>query len=130
MIDGVCGRESVRFEHCAKMLTASQYGQLKQSLAQLAKESANKDFNKADVSIYAYILAAHALCTVYTIIVRPLSTFGRSNSWRNLLFIPPMGESLIAYNNFPIFNEWPTTNFYIKLACCKRWNCRIPPRIP
>jgi len=50
-IDGISSRESVRFEQCAKMLTASQFGQLKQSLAQLAKESANRNFNKADVSI-------------------------------------------------------------------------------
>ena len=53
VIDGICGRESVRFEQCAKSLTASQYGQLKESLAQLAKESANKNFNKADVRVYA-----------------------------------------------------------------------------
>ena len=66
VIDGICGRESVRFEQCAKMLTASQYGQLKQSLAQLAKESVNRNFNKADVSVYAYTDREHELYTRHT----------------------------------------------------------------
>ena len=74
VIDGVCGRESVRFEQCAKMLTASQYGQLRQSLAQLAKESANGNFNKADVSVCKhtdrehklYTLNIHAIIAFYT----------------------------------------------------------------
>ena len=58
VIDGICGRESVRFEQCAKVLTASQYGQLKQSLAQLAKESANSNCSKADVSVHLEQLSA------------------------------------------------------------------------
>ena len=41
-------------ERFSKILTASQYGQLKQSVTQLAKEAANRNFNKADVSVYAY----------------------------------------------------------------------------
>ena len=72
MIDGVCGRESVRFEQCAKMLTAAQYGQLKQSLTHLAKESANKNFNKADVSIYRHFICI--LITALTLNVHTIMT--------------------------------------------------------
>ena len=47
-------RQIVGMEQFPKMLTTSQYDNLKQSLTQLAKEAANRNFNKADVSVYAY----------------------------------------------------------------------------
>ena len=50
VVDGVCGRESVRFENCAKLMSTSQFGQLKQALVEFVKESVNGEFNKANVS--------------------------------------------------------------------------------
>ncbi|XP_065919374.1 COMM domain-containing protein 8-like [Dysidea avara] len=49
VVDGVCGRESVRFENCAKLMSTSQFGQLKQALVEFVKESVNGEFNKANV---------------------------------------------------------------------------------
>ena len=49
-MDGVCGRESVRFENCAKLMSTSQFGQLKQALVGFVKESVSGEFNKANVS--------------------------------------------------------------------------------
>ena len=50
VVDGICGRESVRFENCAKLMSTSQFGQLKQVLVEFVKESVSGEFNKANVS--------------------------------------------------------------------------------
>ena len=58
----------MRFESCAKLMSTSQFGQLKQALVEFVKESVSGEFNKANVSKphdiqYSYVHVCYSVLT-------------------------------------------------------------------